>query len=222
MRRKHAVPTRAAAWMVIGILAMGALPAVADIYNGDFEADPPLDGWDDSGYKPPGSYVEGIIDPETISSVVHLHAETTYTYESGKWAGQLEQAYLQQFTTTLAGETRLRFDGRAVLDGLEVLEPGVSVIAAGGGGGHCSVSSDQWTEYVVELVDPFGDPLPAGTLIGVVVEVNANAPASAGAEGQQTSQVVDVHLDNFRLVPLPQAGLLLLAGAGVLLRRDRR
>jgi hypothetical protein len=219
--RRHFAAARTVAWMAAAILALSAGPAAAEIYNGDFEASPPLDGWDASAYDPPGSYAEGIFDTPTLSTVAHLHAETSYTYQSGSWFGQLQQAYVQQLLTLSAGQTHLRLDAKAVKQGLEVQDPTVTVIAAGGGGG-CAVTSGQWSGYLFPLLDPIGDPLPGGTMVAVLVQVNANPPASGGAEGQQTSQVLDLYVDNVQLVPLPQTGWLLLAGAAAVCRKRRR
>ena len=192
----------AAAWLVVGsVLAIAVSPIRADIYNGDFEADPSLDDWASSVSNPPGSYVEAIVDPQTLSTVARLHAKATYTYEGDKWIGDLESAFIQQLVTLDEGDRHLQFDGRAVLGGLEVLDPTVTVIAVTGGGGGGSVVSDQWADYTFPLLDPLGDPLPPGTTAFVIVQIGANPPATAGEEGQQIAQVVDLYVDNFDPVP---------------------
>lgn len=212
----------ASAWIgLCVVLAAGAVAARADIYNGDFEATPPLDGWMVSGSNPPGSYVETV--PAHGSTVAHLHVESTYTYQSGQWIGAIEQAFIQQLMVTLqAGETHLRFDGSAVTAGQEVDDPTVTVTALGGGGGGRAVDSATWTTYLVPLVDSLGDPLAPGTSINLAVLAGANPPTTGGQEGQQVTQVVDLWVDNFRLVPGPAPALLLLAGTGAVLRRRRR
>ena len=214
--------SRAVAWSAVCfVLAFGALPGGADIYNGDFEAASPLDGWGASSADPPGSYVEAVLGPNGTTAA-HLHAETTYTYENTQWTGTIRQAYIQQLVITLLpGETHLQFEARAVTQGIEVDDPSVSVFGGGGGGG-ASVGSETWGSYSFPLLDGLGDPLPPGTHVSLVVLGSANPPTAPGTEGQQVTQVVDLWVDNFHLVPLPQTGLLLLAGAAALLRRRKR
>jgi len=212
-----------ALWAVVVIsLLAGASAVSADVYNGDFEAGPPLDGWSISPDDPPDSYVEAVAEPGP-NTVARLHAETTYTYTGGQWVGQLQQAYIQQFGIALEpGQTQLAFDGMALEQGLEVVDPTVSVVAVGGGGGGCAVASDQWTHYVVPLLGPGGEPLAPGTVINLIVEVGTSAPISAGQEGQQVEQVVDLYVDNFRLVPAPSTALVVLGGVALLLGHRRR
>ncbi len=211
-----------ALWAVVAISLLAASAVSADVYNGDFEADPPFDGWSISPDDPPDSYVEAVTDPG-LTTFAHLHAETTYTYDGGQWVGQLQQAYIQQFGIVLEeGQTQLEFDGMASKQGLEVADPTVSVVAVGGGGGGGAVVSDQWTHYVIPLLGPGGGPLAPGTIVNLVVEASASAPISAGEEAQQVEQVVDLHVDNFQFVPAPITALVVLGGAALLAGRRRR
>ena len=200
--------------------AAWAAPAAGDIVNGDFEAIPPLSGWTSQAFNPPGDYVEGIFEATLSSTVGHLHAEATYTYQQGQWTGNLGQAWLFQTPITAgAGENQLRLDARAVVTGLEVNDPTVSVTVAGGGGGGGALTGNQWTAYLFPIVDGMGQPIGPGRMISVLLDITANPPASAGQEDQQVTQVLDLYVDNVHLVPLPGPGILLVLGAAWLLRR---
>ena len=212
---------RAAATMIaLAAWAVLAAPATGDIVNGDFEATPPLTGWTSQALNPPGDYIEGIFDSALSSTVAHLHAEATYTYEQGYWAGDLGQAWLFQAPiVTQADEYELRLDARSAVSGLEVGNPAVTVTVGGGGGGGGALTSALWTQYTFPIVDGVGQPIAPGSMINVLLEITANPPASAGYEGQQVTQTLDLYVDNVHLVPLPAPGMLLVLGAAWVLRR---
>lgn len=202
------------AWAVL------AAPAAGDIVNGNFEATPPLAGWTSQAFNPPGDYIEGIFDSALSSTVAHLHAEATYTYEQGQWTGDLGQAWLFQAPiVTQADEHVLRLDARSAVSGLEVSDPAVTVTVAGGGGGGGALTSTLWTQYTFPIVDGVGQPIGPGSMINVLLEITANAPASAGYEGQQVTQTLDLYVDNVHLVPLPGPAIMLVLGAAWVLRR---
>lgn len=216
MRGNSRVWGRGGVFLAAGcVLLASALAARGDVANGGFEADPPLDGWFPGTWNPPGDYVQAETDPQTLSTVAHLHAECEYVWQEGAWVGAFGQAWLYQFNIVLqAGQTHLRFDGRSGTSGLEVLDPTVSVtVIGGGGGGGCAVASPDWSAYLI----PLG--APPGSIINILVEANANPPSGPGQEGQTVQQTVDLSVDNFRLVPAPPALAVLLVGAALLRRR---
>ena len=212
--RGAALRAALAAWAVL------AAPAAGDVVNGNFEATPPLAGWTSQPLNPPGDYIEGIFDSALNSTVAHLHAEATYTYEQGQWSGDLGQAWLFQAPiVTQANEYELRLDARSTVSGLEVGDPAATVTVGGGGGGGGPLTGALWTAYTFPIVDGLGQPIAPGSMINVLLEITANKPASPGYEGQQVTQTLDLYVDNVHLVPLPGPAIMLALGAAWVLRR---
>jgi len=227
----------------LGVFALGVFPAQAGAttINGDFEALPdPLAFWQ---VDPPGASVGtvGAYGAYT-STIAHLHAETTYTWDDalGTWMGDLSQAALQQgfFTpywiTLAAGESTLRFDAAAVASGEDALDPTVTVMALTGGARSTAVTSSTWSTYEFDLLGPGGTPLAPGTPINVyfLVETGSTLPARVGAyDAEEVTQVVDLYVDNVQnaqeaaVIPEPgsaaAAAMLVLGWAAAALRRRR-
>jgi hypothetical protein len=208
------------------VLAAGAS---AQVPNGNFETGSFPPAWT-IGTSGTGSSVT--IDAgygSNASKVAHLSASETYEWNGSDWVGDLKQASLNQLGLSgseillSAGQTQLEFEGLSLITGEDLNTPFLTVSYLGGPIDSVAISSTDWQTYTVDLVDGFGDPLPAGTKILLGLNVDIRPPFPDGNEvGEEQYQAIDTYVDNFNLVPLPGTSLLILAGAAAILRRRRR
>lgn len=211
-----------------------SLPARATISNGDFQATPDhFQDWNTwTSGKP--CEIDTVDHYGSYDSIIaHLHAQATYQWDGYDWIGNDGYVQLNRYpdyvVTIGQGETVLQFDAARILDGEDLANPKVTIIATNspdpymiGWTSGKDVTSSIWSTHQIPLWDHPDNPLPPGTEIEILIETFTNQPYRDGASGEQITQTIDLYVDNFMLVPLPGTLLLLLSGGAILLRRHRR
>jgi len=211
-----------------------SLPVRAAVSNGNFQATP--DHFQDWNTWTSGSPCEiGTVDHygSYYSTIAHLHAQATYQWDGYDWIGNDGYVQLNRYpdyvVTIGQGQTVLQFDAARILDGEDLANPKVTIIATNSPDPNLigwaigkDVRSSIWSTFQIPLWDDPDNPLPPGTEIEILIETFTNQPYRDGASGEQITQTIDLYVDNFMLVPLPGTLLLLLSGGAILLRRYRR